>query len=131
MKTRSYLLALTVALCGLAVVEPSASAPTNITGTWEVTIHYEPDDRDYRATYVLKQEGEKITGTYQGMYGPADVVGTIKSSDVALSVTVKGSTARFSGKVASSTTMSGTVTGTSDKPRNWSAQKKADPKTAS
>jgi hypothetical protein len=38
----------------------------------------------------LKQEGEKITGTYHGMYGPADVTGTIKSSDVALTVTVKG-----------------------------------------
>ena len=58
------------------------------------------------------------------MYGPADVTGTVKSSDVTLSVTVKGTTAQFSGKIASATTMSGTVTGTSDKPRKWSAEKK-------
>jgi hypothetical protein len=54
----------------------------------------------------------------------ADVTGTIKSNDVALSVTVKGSTAHFSGKVISATKMSGTVTGTSDKSRKWSAEKK-------
>ena len=58
------------------------------------------------------------------MYGPADVTGTVKSSDVTLSVTVKGTTAQFSGKIASATTMGGTVTGTSDKPRKWSAEKK-------
>jgi hypothetical protein len=58
------------------------------------------------------------------MYGPADVTGTIKSNDVALSVTVKGTTAQFSGKINSATKMSGTVTGTSDKPRKWSAERK-------
>jgi len=125
MKRLSCLVVFMVVICGLAAVEPAASATaTNITGTWEVTIYYQPDDSDYRATYVLKQEGEKITGTYHGMYGPADVTGSIKSNDVALSVTVKGSTAHFSGKVTSATEMSGTVTGTSDKTRKWSALKK-------
>ncbi len=125
MKALSYLVLFTMAICGLVVIELSASATAaNITGTWEVTIYYQPDDSDYRATYVLKQEGEKITGEYQGMYGPADVTGTIKSNDVTLSVTVKGTTAQFLGKVTSATTMSGMVTGTSDKPRKWSAVKK-------
>ncbi|HEY7497368.1 MAG TPA: hypothetical protein VH740_02585 [Vicinamibacterales bacterium] len=125
MKTLSSLAAITVAICSLVTVEPSASSmAANITGTWQVTIYYQPGDADYLATYVLKQEGEKITGTYHGMYGPADVTGTIKSNDVALSVTVKGTTAQFSGKITSATKMSGTVTGTSDKPRKWSAEKK-------
>jgi hypothetical protein len=115
MNALSYLVALTVAIGGLAA---------NITGTWEVTIYYEPDDRDYLATYVLKQEGEKVTGTYHGMYGPADVTGTVKADDVVLRVTVKGTNAEFLGKVTSATKMSGTVTGTSDKPRKWSAEKK-------
>jgi hypothetical protein len=77
---------------------------------------------------VLKQDGQKITGTYHGLYGPADVTGTIKANDVALSVTVdvRGTpnTARFTGKLTSATKMSGTVTGTSDQPRKWSAEKK-------
>jgi hypothetical protein len=43
-----------------------------------------------------------------------------------VTVTLPGgpNTARFSGKVTSPTKMTGTVTGTSDKPRKWSADKK-------
>jgi hypothetical protein len=125
MKMLSYLVAVTVAICGPVVTElPASATAADITGTWALTIHYQPDDSDYLATYILKQDGEKITGTYHGMYGPADVTGTVKSDNVALSVTVKGTTAQFSGKVASATKMSGMVTGTSDKPRKWSAEKK-------
>jgi len=125
MTALSYLVSFTMSICGLVFIElPASATAANITGTWEVTIHYPPPDGDYQATYVLKQDGEKITGTYHGMYGPADVTGTIKSSDVTLRVTVKGSTAHFSGKVSSATKMGGTVTGTSDQPRKWSAEKK-------
>ncbi len=129
MTALSYLVAFTVAMCGLVVIElPASATAANITGTWEVTIHYPPPDGDYQATYVLKQDGEKITGTYHGMYGPADVTGTIKSADVVLTVTVNvrdsPQTARFSGKVSSATKMSGMVTGTSNEPRKWSAEKK-------
>src|SRR5215510_10645158 len=130
MKALSTLVLLTMALCGLVPLSGRASgaAPVNITGTWELTIHYPPPDGDYPARYELKQDGEKITGTYQGMYGPADVTGTIRSNDVVLSVTVQvrdsPQTARFTGTVASPTKMSGTVTGTSDQPRKWTAEKK-------
>ena len=128
MKTLSCLVALTVAICGLVVIElPASATAADITGTWELTIYYQPDDSDYLATYILKQEGEKVTGTYHGLHGPADVTGTVKSNDVTLSVTVQSLTAitaHFSGKITSATKMSGTVTGTSDKPRKWSAEKK-------
>lgn len=129
MKALSYLVSFTMAICGLVSIElPASASVADITGTWVVTIHYPPADGDYPATYVLKQDGEKITGTYHGMYGPADVTGTIKSGDVMLSVTVNvrdsPQTARFSGQVSSATKMGGTVTGTSDQPRKWSAEKK-------
>ena len=125
MKALSCLVAITMAICGLQSIGlPASTAVADITGTWAVTIHYPPPDGDYLATYVLKQDAEKITGTYQGMYGPADVTGTIKSNDVVLRVTVKGTNAEFTGKVSSAETMSGTVTGTSDQPRKWSAEKK-------
>jgi hypothetical protein len=125
MKSPSYIVSFTIAICGLVSIElPASATAADITGTWAVTIHYPPPDGDYQATYVLKQDGEKVTGEYQGMYGPAAVTGSIKSSDVVLSVTVKGSTARFSGKIASATKMSGTVTGTSNEARKWSAEKK-------
>jgi len=125
MKAPSYLVSFAIAICGLASIESRAAATSaDITGTWEVTIHYPPPDGDYLATYVLKQDGEKISGEYQGMYGPAAVTGSIKSDEVVLRVTVKGTNAEFIGKISSATKMSGTVTGTSDQPRKWSAEKK-------
>jgi len=125
MRSASYLAALTLAIgsTGFTATPVPTTAP-DVTGTWALTILYEPDDRDYLATYKLKQTGNKITGTYEGMYGPAEVTGSVKSDSVFLSVTVKGSTARFAGTISSATKMSGTVTGTSDKPRKWSALRK-------
>ena len=71
MNVLSVFVSLILATCVLGVVEPSASATAaNITGTWELTIHYPAPDGDYKATYVLKQDGEKITGTYHGLHGP-------------------------------------------------------------
>ena len=134
MKTLSYLVAFTVAIYGLASTElPASAAGADITGTWELTTHYPPPMGDYQATYVLKQDGEKITGTYHGLHGPADVTGTIKANDVTLSVTVQSFTAvtaHFSGKLTSATKMNGTVTGTtsSDEPIRWSAEKKKEEK---
>jgi hypothetical protein len=129
MRTPACLVSFAIAIGAVVAVGPPASATAaDVTGTWDVTIHYPPPDGDYPARYVLKQDGQKITGTYHGLYGPADVTGTIKANDVALSVTVdvRGTpnTARFTGKLTSATKMSGTVTGTSDQPRKWSAEKK-------
>jgi hypothetical protein len=77
MKALSYLVSFTLTICAFASIEsPASAAAADITGTWEVTIHYPPPDGDYQATYVLKQDGEKITGEYQGMYGPAAVTGS-------------------------------------------------------
>jgi hypothetical protein len=132
MKKLSSLVAFTVAIGGLAFTElPASAAAADITGTWEVTIHYSGGDHR-KSTYVLKQDGEKVTGTYHGLLGPADVTGTVKGNDVTMSVTVQSLTtitAHFSGKLTSATKMSGTVTGTSAAPsEKWSAEKRADPK---
>jgi len=130
MKCLSYVLALAIVICGLSPVDLAVQAVSaDITGTWELTIHYPPPSDPYTATYVLKQNGEKVTGTYHGLHGPADVTGTIKGNDLTLSVTVQSLTtvtANFTGKVTSATKMNGTVTGTdsSGEPMPWSAEKK-------
>jgi hypothetical protein len=129
MRVLSYVVSLPIVICGLLSIDlPASAVPADITGTWEVTIHYPPPDGDYRATYVLKQDGEKVTGTYHGLHGPADVTGTLKADEVTLTVTVHSLTAitaRFSGRLISGTKMSGTVTGTSSRgTETWSAEKK-------
>lgn len=127
MKALSYFVSFTMAICGLVFIEAPASATAaDITGTWEVTLHT-PDAGDILATYVLKQDGEKITGTYHGLKGPGDITGTIRGSDVVLTVMVPDQrTGRLSGKLTSATKMSGTVTGwnSTGEPMPWSAEKK-------
>jgi hypothetical protein len=45
-----------MAICGLVSIElPASATAVDITGTWEITIHYQPDDSDYMATYILSQ----------------------------------------------------------------------------
>ena len=132
MKALSYLVSVVMAICALVSVGlPASAVAADITGTWEVTIHYSGGDHR-KSTYVLKQNGEKVTGTYDGLLGPADVTGTVKGNDLTMSVTVQSLTtitAHFSGKLTSATKMSGTVTGTSAAPsEKWSAEKRADPK---
>ena len=56
-----------MAICGLASVDlPASAAAADITGTWESPFTIRRRASDYQATYVLKQDGEKITGTYHG-----------------------------------------------------------------
>ena len=126
----AYLVSFTIVICGLVSIEqPAVAAAADITGTWQLVTHHPPPDGDLQATDVLKQDGEKITGTYHGLLGPADVTGIVKANDVTLSVTVQSltpDTAHFSGTRTSATKMSGTVTGTysSGDPIPWSAEKK-------
>jgi hypothetical protein len=126
MKALSYLVSFTMAICGLVSIElPASATAADITGTWEMTFHTPPPDGDLPATFVLKQDGEKISGNYDGPGGPDDVTGTIKRNDVVLTL-AKQTRARLSGKVKSATQMSGTMTGarSDGEPIPWSAEKK-------
>ncbi|HYU80933.1 MAG TPA: hypothetical protein VEK56_18230 [Vicinamibacterales bacterium] len=90
-----------------------------------MTFHTPPPNGDLPATFVFKQDGVKISGTYDGPGGPDDVTGTIKGNDVVLTLANRPR-ARLSRKVTSVTKMSGTVTGASStgEPILWSAEKR-------
>lgn len=91
---RSFTIALAVVLVSAAgVAVPPAGAQTgqtppktppkpppakaiNVTGRWAMTL--EMSLGTGTPTLNLKQEGEKITGTYTGNYGTFELTGTIK-----------------------------------------------------
>ena len=52
----------------------------DITGTWSAAVQL--DAGSGTATFVLKQEGDALSGTYSGALGSAKVAGTVKGSDV-------------------------------------------------
>ncbi|MFV8227053.1 hypothetical protein ACNKXV_13975, partial [Christiangramia aquimixticola] len=53
-----------------------AQTKIDLTGTW--TVDVQTDMGSGNPTFVLKQEGEKITGTYSGSLGDSQVTGTLK-----------------------------------------------------
>jgi hypothetical protein len=120
------LCAVAIVICGLLPVDlPASAVAADITGTWQVTFHTPPPDGDLPATFVLKQDGEKISGTYDGPGGTDVVTGTIKGNDVVLTL-AKRPRGRLSAKVKSTTQMSGTMTGATStgEPIPWSAEKR-------
>jgi hypothetical protein len=99
----------------------------NISGVWSFTV--ETPAGTGTPTFTLKQDGEKITGTYKGQLGEAPVNGSIKGSDVTLMLKVSPQgeeiTVTYTGKLTSKDTMSGKATFGSLGEGNWSAKKKS------
>jgi hypothetical protein len=76
-----------------------SAAPANIAGPWQFTVELAMGTGKPLVTF--KQDGEKITGTYEGRYGKSTLEGTVKENQVQFTVTV----------VAEGTTVSGVFTG--------------------
>lgn len=55
-------------------------AQADVTGTWNVVV--ELDIGGGEPVFVFEQEGETLTGTYQGTFGAADVTGTVTGNQI-------------------------------------------------
>ncbi len=86
----------------------SAEAQTavDVSGKWSLTV--ETDAGSGTPIFVLKQEGEKITGTYTGQLGEAPLTGTIKGEVIHIEFAIEGGKIIYDGK-ATSTEMEGKV----------------------
>ena len=98
-------------------MSPGLAAPNNV-GQW-ITARFiavrVQEPRPGNLTFVLKQEGEKVTGTYSAPGGRQKLTGTVKGKDVSFSVAVTNNageqiTAHFTGEVPSPSKVEGTVT---------------------
>jgi hypothetical protein len=58
----------------------AAAFAEDISGKW--TFNVETAAGSGTPTFVFKQAGEKLTGTYNGTFGTAELTGTVKGSDV-------------------------------------------------
>jgi hypothetical protein len=68
-----------VGLIGIALFSV-ALLGADISGTWSAAVTL--DAGSGTATFVFKQAGDNVTGTYTGAVGSANVTGTVKGSDV-------------------------------------------------
>ena len=83
----------------------------DLTGNWTFTV--ETDAGGGSPTFVFKQDGEKLTGTYNGLFGTAQLTGTVKGDVIEFSFEAAVQDQKekifYTGKIQSGTKMSGEV----------------------
>jgi len=116
-----------LAALGLSVVQ---AEPAKVDGRWNVLLQLETITG--HPVLTLKQDGEKLTGTYEGRYGPSALQGEVKENRIAFAVTFSAegttTTGVFQGTVEGET-MGGTVEFEGAGSGKWSAVRaKTEPK---
>jgi len=70
----------------------------DVTGTWNAKVEL-GNGMSGSPTFVLKQAGEKLTGTYSGALGEAPITGTVKGNDVVIDFEAAGAHIHYAGKL--------------------------------
>jgi len=107
-------------LFGVASLHAQA---TDISGTWVFSVNMARGG--FEETFVLTQQGEKLSGTYKGLFGEKNLTGTVKGNRAVIEVevvrdrqTVK---ATYTVTIESAAKLSGILEyiGDPDHPRGW------------
>ena len=86
--------AITIFTAVFMLVALTAGAQSkDVSGNWKLTI--ETPNGTGSPSLVLKQDGEKLTGTYKGRFGEAPLEGTIKDKDIKFTVKVSAQGQEF------------------------------------
>ena len=105
MKSMSRFITVVVLAVGLLASARVGAQGTNVTGEWLFNVT--TDQGGGTPTITFKQDGEKVTGTYEGRYGKSNLEGTVKDNQVEFTVTM----------VAEGTEVTGAFAGTYDNDR--------------
>ena len=75
-------------VCAIALLSSAqlGAQGTNVTGEWAFSVT--TDQGGGNPTITFKQDGEKLTGKYNGQLGVADLTGTVKGNAITFSFTV-------------------------------------------
>jgi hypothetical protein len=87
-----------IVLAAVALLAATVFA-ADLSGTWNATVTL--DAGSGTPTLELKQDGDKLTGTYSGQLGTASLTGTVKGDQVTFSFAVQGASVTYKGKVDS------------------------------
>src|SRR5262247_1956064 len=92
----------------------SIGMAADISGTWSFSVDLESGQRS-TPTFIFKQQGAKLTGTYNGQLGERKVTGTVKGNKVAFGIEVTDPNSNqtikitYSGTIENSTKMTGAI----------------------
>ena len=83
----------------------------NVTGKWLFNV--ETGAGSGTPTMTFTQDGEKLTGKYNGQFGDADLTGTVKGQDIAFSFNVDAQgtalTFKYTGTIENKDALKGKV----------------------
>src|SRR5438067_10365567 len=100
-----------LAVFAFLVVSPHAQAKMDVTGKWAFSV--ETGAGSGTPSMTFKQDGEKLTGKYNGQFGETDLTGTVKGSNIAFTFNVDAQgtpiTFNYTGTVESKDAMKGKV----------------------
>lgn len=98
----------------------------NVSGVWDVKV--ETPGGPGTPVFTLKQDGEKITGTYKGQFGESPISGTIKGGDIQLTLKIapqgEDIVITYTGKLTAKDTMGGKAVFGTFGEGTWTAKKK-------
>jgi hypothetical protein len=110
MLERMSRLLLIVLLAALARA-PLPAAGHDVSGAWEFNVDTAAGSGT--PSFVFTQDGEKLTGTYSGLFGKADLTGTVKGDQIDFkfnfSYSGQSGVAHYTGTIESATAMKGKV----------------------
>ena len=127
--------------CSPREKEKTLSEPAvNLTGTWKVTCTLDGKTQTYEPTLKLKQERDKLTGTFTRSHNQQDIEMALEdvkleASEISFTVSISGSgeatvVRKFHGKIAGDTIKEGTIKEiwngedrTSEHPLHWEAKR--------
>jgi hypothetical protein len=69
--------------------------PAKVAGKWNAALQLESINS--RPTLTFKQDGEKLTGTYEGYYGSSPLEGLVKEKTISFTVTMSIEGSKVSG----------------------------------
>lgn len=95
------------AILATVVVLSLAAYAVDVTGTWNAKVDL--GGQGGSPAFVLKQDGEKLTGTYTGALGDAPITGTVKDNKISFEFETSGAKIQYQGTLNSDgTSMEGT-----------------------
>jgi hypothetical protein len=101
----------------------------DLSGSWIFSVDLESGGHG-DPTFVFKQEGEKLTGTYNGPLGEQKVTGTVKGAEAVFgfegTYNDRPIKATYTGTIESAARMTGTVEFNGGQRGKWTATKKGN-----
>jgi hypothetical protein len=106
----------------ICLAPASTALAADVSGDWDAKVDIAGNQGT--PTFSFKQDGEKLTGTYKGQFGEAELTGTLKGSDIEFSFEIQaGAKAVYKGKLEDGK-LKGTCDYAGQAEGTWTAEKK-------